>query len=130
MEITLKINLLDLNEKQRTGLFALIGEAPDVDEPVVADDLDSDQLDELVHDMLEEGLKLDAGSRFRIPELYRMAKPLALWNDLTPSDRKVLGRRFKKIVDAQDIKAEGTFIQLSGKTIQNSAIYAVMRKKD
>lgn len=130
MELTLTVNISDLNEKQRTGLIALIGGASSDDKAVVAADLDSDELDELTQDMYLEGLKCGLGSTFRAPELYKKARPTSIWNDLTASDRKVLGRRFKRVVDdaTKDVETEGLYINMSGKTIQNSAIYTVNRK--
>ena len=134
MELTLTINTSDLNEKQRAGLIALIGEESGVDESLVATDvdIDSEKLDELAQDMHREGLKCGLGSTFRAPELYKKARPGSIWNDLTPSDRKVLGRRFKRVVDdaAKDTETEGLYIHMSGKTIQNSAIYTVLERDE
>lgn len=136
MELTLTIHISDLNKKQLAGLIALIGEASGVDEPEIATDIDSDsdseKLDELTQDMHREGLKCGIGSTFRAPELYKKARPGSIWNDLTPSDRKVLGRRFKRVVDdaAKDAEREGPYIHMSGKTIQNSAIYTVLERDE
>ena len=128
MEISLRIDLSSLTLQQHGALLSLIGEAPGADEPV---DLDNDQLDELVQDMLDQALENPPGSQFRIPELYRQARPEATWNSLSPSDRKILGRRFKKAVDAQwEEEGDGPYIHLSGKTIQNSAIYTVKTNRD
>ena len=90
-------------------------------------ELDETQVNECVKDMLNHALKmLDCGEIFKVNELYVNVFE-EKWTRLSPSTRKMIGRRFRTYAtqDSENAFEGDKVINFVGRNINNAAQYTV-----
>lgn len=119
--ITLNVNVSELNDEQRHGLILLLGMG-DMLRCAQYRKYSDSEIDDMLSRMYKAGLEMK--SEFQIDDIWARCFPDKDWDNLDPSFRKTLGKRFKKLV--QETACNMTpFLQDAGRNIQGGSLYTV-----
>lgn len=91
-------------------------------------DLNDQEIEDLVLEVAEFAIEAykPGDTPFTLVQIFRTSRGSGVWTAYSTSTRKKLGRRFKALVDERIIQ-NGVLLKMTGKTITNSALYAVVR---
>lgn len=132
-EIDAAINLLRSWKKKLSPPNALVQNETVVAQIAVGkahSDLKEGEIESIIKAMHAVALVSENGSEFKTSELYRQALPGKKWNSLSPTDRKAIGRKFRRNCSEhmEDVHTGEKIIVFKERNTQNMAIYQVTTK--